>query len=383
MVLFFIGTPIGQKRTLVSVNLLLLFLLINNVINYPEIRLTSLLYTVIYLIEFTVLFNFIQNYKPKQLLKVLSFILYAYTLNIIIGFGFVTLNILPPAGLDLFIKVVQNEAGARAAGFSSEPSYAAFVISATTLAIGHLSKHKLNRKNIFVLCAYILSTLLLGSAYGLLLMLVVLFDWGLPYLKRMPHYFKIITCSIILLIGVLGITQLNTNTIKNKSVERIIASSKTLSTNNSIDKKLEKLRATEPSLFARLGTPYILFTKGIDSFSNLIIGRGAGAAGVYIPQLLEGYLINEGDDEFDTGILPAFVFDYGLIGSFLLLLILISCMRKLSIACWLLLILILPNANINTQVFWYLVIVFLIISISKTHTIHALPSSNLTKITTR
>ena len=94
-----------------------------------------------------------------------------------------------------------------------------------------------------------------------------------------------------------------------------------------------KLQKTDPSAFARIGVPYYLF-KG-KNLRKLMLGKGAGAAGVDIPKAMAGFVIDEDDDEFVTGIIPACIYDYGVSGFVLLRIIVGNFLWNLPFTFWL------------------------------------------------
>ena len=131
-------------------------------------------------------------------------------------------------------------------------------------------------------------------------------------------------------------------------------------------KKLAKLQEEDGSAYARIGPTWLLIEAGGDIEIDWILGAGAGEAGLFFKEFMAGVLV-DGDEveKLDMGLIPAFVFDYGFVGTALLILFFISCTYNLSLPYWICLFLILPNCNINTQLFWYGMLVFAYISAYK------------------
>lgn len=348
---------------LVSLNALFLYLLLNSALCYPNIRYTSLLYSTVFIFELIIFYNLIRHCQFKSIEEALKLIIYLYFVNLCLGMVLIILNIQWSA-LEQIIGIARTSAGNRPSGFSSEPSYVAFILSMTYLSYINIHRHQIDRSLIKVSGIYFLCIILTGSAYGIMLMGVCMLDWLRYFYFRLSENLRL----LFLLSGVftlsIGLGQLSS--VENESIERISGIGMILGDPYSdTDKKLSKLKELDASAFARIGPSYVLFFSEESENFNLWLGEGAGAAGVYIPMLMAGSLIDEDDDEFDTGILPAFIFDYGLIGMGLLLFLVIVCFQGLSFPFWLIFIMLLPNANINTQIFWFGIASFLVTSIIK------------------
>jgi len=332
------------------------FFLLNNALNYPAIRLTSLVYSIAFVVEMILLYNLLKYADKASMKRIFVVILALFFVNIVLatfalGMGYST------SLFGGFIGITQITAGSRPCGFSSEPSYAAFVVSICFLCWNRLHEYCFNKTFLVVAGMYVLSVALLGSAYGIILALVVILD-------SLRHYFGLASYSlklgIVLLVTILGISLVNiVQKSDNETIMRLKEVSEIISDKEqSTEKMMLKLQKTDPSAFARIGVPYYLF-KDEKDIGKLMLGKGAGAAGEYIPRVMAGFVIDEDDDEFDTGIVPAFIFDYGYIGFALLLIFVGACFRNLPFTFWIFFILMLPNANINTQLFWFMVVAFL------------------------
>lgn len=354
---------IGKKKNLgflVSANCLLFYLIFSNYLSYPDIRYTSILYSVVFIIEFIIFYNLIRYCRFKAIEEGLKSIIYLYFVNICIGTILLILGIQLPA-IENFIGIVRTTAGNRPMGFSSEPSYAGFILSMTYLCYCHVSKYEFNKSTVKVTIIYFASILLLGSAYGVLLFLVTMFNWFRYFYTQFSQSLRTAFLLVVITIG--GIVVPPLLSVENETIQRLAITSAVLNDPfMDTDKKLNKLKEVDPSAFARIGPSYVLFFSEESENFNLWLGEGAGAAGVFIPMLMAGTLIDEDDDEFDTGILPAFIFDYGLIGMGFLVLFMVVCFNGLPFPFWLIFIMMLPNANINTQIFWFGLAIFLMTS---------------------
>lgn len=352
-------TLFSKKSSLgLPVTLLVLgsFFLLNNTINYPAIRLTSLVYSLAFVLEIILLYNLLKQSDKAQLEWVFVMILGMFFANILLA----TLAMQVGHTRSLasgFIGITETVDGSRPCGFSSEPSYAAFIVSICFLCWSHLRNYRQDKAFYLMLSAYILSVILLGSAYGILLALVIGLGWVWHYFKRFDPALKSLLLVPLILLGRSAVDSVQHS--DNESIVRLREVAEILQNDTyTTEKMMRKLQKADPSAFARIGVPYYLF-KDEKNAGKLMLGKGAGAAGVDIPKAMAGFVIDEDDDEFDTGIVPAFIYDYGFIGFGLLLVFVGTFIWKLPFTFWLFFVMLLPNANINTQLFWFLIAAFL------------------------
>jgi len=370
------GVFFGRKSnfyTFMSLNVLAIWLLFVNAQYFPNIRYTSILYSIIFVVELTVFYNLIRSCRPGTLAEGFKMILYLYFFNLCVGFFIVTLGLNIPA-IEWIIGVARTNAGNRPMGFSSEPSYASFIISVAFLCYNHLDGHKQSKSTVKLWGVYVLSIILMLSAYGFIFLFINILDWLRHYYQMLNSNLKLAFVIICVLMGFMLIK--GSSNSQNEALERIERLSSTLSDpNKTTEKKLAKLKEEDPSAFARIGPSYILFWGDQADQHNFYLGAGAGAAGEFIPQLMAGVLIDDDDDELDTGIIPAFIFDYGWIGFALLVLFLINSFYNLPFPFWLSFLMILPNANINTQLFWFAIASYLVVSMVKSTYERLMPES--------
>lgn len=354
----------GSVKFSFSLLIFMLYVLLVNVLQYPAIRYTSVLYTLIYGLEVTILFNFMKRCRQETMLAAFRLIINLYFINLFLGFVLVTLGIrFGPLEQIIRVYYAEGGGGGRPMGFSSEPSYAAFMLAVVLLSYLHLTKHLINKASVKLVAKVVLCILFSKSAYGFLFIGVILLDWIFVIYKRGGVVVKNVL-PLLFGVGLIGLGVLSTQ-IENEAFQRIHTFT-TVAIDNSYTgkRKLQKLQAADGSAFARIGPTYLLITQTGDEGFNRVIGEGAGSAGTFLAKFLEGLLVDEGRTSVDTGIIPALIFDYGCIGGILFLVFLICVFRRLPFAFWLLFFLILPNANINTQLIWFAVACFMFVNIS-------------------
>ncbi|MFK7808012.1 MAG: hypothetical protein AB8F74_09460 [Saprospiraceae bacterium] len=354
----------GDKKISVGLFLFMIYVIFVNVLQYPGIRYTSVLYTLIYGAEIMILNNLLKKCRLKTIIYTLELIINLYLINLFIGLVLDTLNLRLP-GVDMFVRVYYEEGSheGRPMGFSSEPSYAAFILSVVYLSYSYLRNHTADKRMIVLFGKIIMCIIFSKSAYGFLFIGVLILDW-VVYLYRSGNPLIQNLIPLFIGIGLFGFSLVSAN-IENESFVRISKFTTAMFDNTVSGKaKMRKLQEADGSAFARVGPTLLLLDKRDDPSFNFVVGEGAGAAGKFLAKFLVGILVDEGRDTVDTGIIPALVFDYGYIGSLLFLFYIWSAFSRLTFPFWLLFILILPNANINTQLIWFAIACFSFVNIA-------------------
>ena len=366
-----------------SLVILMAYVLLVNILQYPSIRYTSILYTIIYMIEFMILYNLLRRCKISVITLAFEIIIYTYLANLFLGLVFDTIGLKNDLILR-FICVHYEEGeshGGRPMGFSTEPSYSSYILAVAFLCHSHLRNHTMDKKALKLFIKLILCIVFSKSAYGFVFVSVLILDWVIHFYKKGDLLLKNIY-PFIISIALLGMS-IVMQTSENESIVRISKFSAALfDTSVTGRKKMEALNRADGSAFARVGPTYMLFNIDPKYKINFWLGEGAGAAGGFLAKFLVGILVDEGRDSLDVGIIPAWAFDYGIIGTILLLIFLINCFHNLPFPFWLLFFLILPNANINTQLIWYNIICYLFVSIAKARQTIPKAETNLPNVET-
>lgn len=342
-----------NREIVVSLLILLLYMLGVNAFNIYSIKLTSVLYTFIFCLEMMILYNFMKSATTELLKRAFELVIILYFANVMIGFGLSLIGLHIPA-IEQIIRIYHMQSGeTRPMGWSTEPSYAAFIMAMSYLAYNHLNDHELNKNVGKLTVAYILASVLMKTAFGILYIGVCMLDWTI-------HLYPKFARSVRLMYPFFGIIIIAAGSflLSNSDAEAL----RRLDTVGGIlfdpfddnQKKMAKLQEKDASAFGRIGPTFMLIAEGENLKFNVYTGAGAGAAGVFLLEMLSGVLIDDGDAEsLDVGIIPAFVIDYGFIGFILLWVFLFFVMYNLPVTFWLCIILIMFNANINTQLLWF------------------------------
>ena len=353
----------GHFNIQTSLLLLIGYIVLANTVIHPGSRITSVIYSVVLSFEYVIMYQLLVRVKKEIVLKSFVIIMFAYLGNIFLGFVISSAHLNIGQGIiNVFYSI---DGSARPMGFSSEPSYAAFILTVTFLAFNHLRGHKVDKIMWQMLTAYVLSTLLMKSAYGFIFVAVNMLDWFLFYFKRMSFNLRIV--FLLATVIFLFVTPFVLQNSEDESIVRLQNVSSIMNdTSLEPKKKLAKLQEEDGSAYARIGPTWLLIEAGDEIEVDWILGAGAGEAGLFFKKFMAGVLV-DGDEveKLDMGLIPAFVFDYGFVGTGLLILFFISCAYNLPTPYWICLFLILPNCNINTQLFWYGILLYAYVSTYK------------------
>ncbi len=366
MVYALMVTKLRRKKISITLVLFMSYVVLINILQYPNFRITSVIYTLIYCIEIMLLINLITQCRIETILIAFRLIIYLFFFNILIAFCLDIIHFKHDLIARFFrIYYSPDEIYGRPMGFSSEPSYAAFILAVVLVAYSHITNHQINRTIITLFVVAILSILLSKSAYGFLFLMIVILDWLIYFYSQGDKLLKNLFPAILILFISTGFILVKNS--ENEALTRLSSFTSCLFDNSiSGKKKLIKLQEADGSAFARIAPTYLLFNSSEGNNFNYLFGEGAGAAGKFLSKFLVGILIDEGRTSVDTGIMPALVFDYGYSGSLLFLIFLIFTFRGLPLPFWILFILIIPNANINTQLIWFAIACYSIVSKIKT-----------------
>lgn len=335
---------------------LIIFIVVSNLFIHAEVRITSVIYTVTFSLEYLILYRMMISTDKDTIIKALGLIQTLYFINILIALVLIAAGIQVHEGGLINIYYGKEGDNTRPMGFSSEPSYAGFILAISMLAFSNLRHHTFDRYTKTVFFCFFCNILMMNSAYGFLFLALNLLDWGAQVLNKSTVNTK--AGLVIVALGMFTILPAIISKSDNSSIKRISNLIEGFSdTNSSAKKKLKKLQETDGSAFARIGPTYMMIYGGDEININWMIGAGAGQAGVFFLDFMAGVLTGDDAEKLDMGIIPAFVFDYGLIGTTLLLIFLISVAYNLSFPYWMSFVLIFPNCNINTQLFWFAITV--------------------------
>ncbi|SYZ74695.1 membrane hypothetical protein [Candidatus Zixiibacteriota bacterium] len=340
----------NQRIKLYGTAAIAAYLLINFTFYSGEAKLSSMVYSLFFIIVFAVMINN-RGIMPRTLFKkCLRFIIITYLVNIVLG----QVLTLVAAGDTFMTGIIGRSFDLRVNemryfGFASEPSYAAFILIASFLAL-YLNSGKDERRSITIYGLIIIYEVwALHSIFGYLLFIILM----LTVLMRENLRKVAIGVTVAFLIIIMGYAVMQYN-----ATGRFLGLAKGIISGEI--QSIAELGDLDSSTFMRIA-PLVTYTDDL-SYDDVraYLGHGAAASTDYFT---DQYYVNlNPDSKFNVlrpAFFPAFLYDYGLVGGLLVLWFMAKALRlkrRLFIAP--IIGLLLLNANFNTQLFWFTVIIF-------------------------
>jgi hypothetical protein len=330
-----------------SVLLILVYMILAFFISLELSQPLSLVYSAFFVLSYIFYSSFFQ-YKidVEQYRRLLLTVFVLYFIGLIAGQIYVYLNLFKPvSGSYGFLQgsfgTILGKDGFRYYSLSSEPSYASFIVIVLYYSYITLDKEQksiFSRKNLFVFVLLIYMILCFKSAYGVILLGLVLVNHFGFTRSSVALYISI--PLILVLISLLGYNFV--------AINRVVAIVQKIDLTN-----LHSLREIDFNSYFRLA-PFLFFfeTSSLTDLS-LYLGHGASASRDFIvPQIYGAYQ----GGEFLGGFLPAFLYDYGIIGMVMVLAFILYLVPEFFSIPTAIMILLLFNANFNTQLFWFTIL---------------------------
>ncbi|RME26694.1 MAG: hypothetical protein D6800_06075 [Candidatus Zixiibacteriota bacterium] len=323
------------------------YMLTQSVFFVNTAKLTSVAYSLVFLVSFMCFMNCRRALPEETLAAVLKAVIVAYFLNTVIS------QLLVVTGVpDTFLGTVFHRAydvrvdRVRFFGFSSEPSYASFVVLTSYLGLFLMTAGKSWRLTTEYGAMTLYLVVAFGSIYGYILAAAV--ASVLAYHLARKQVFWILPVIVIMTVGIYQVEHTG-----NSRLSRLLSG---LASGDMTS--IEALNLIDSSVFMRVA-PFVKYFDTLDPMDpHTYFGHGAMAStGFFTDEFLTH--VNPEAGLIRPGFFPAFAYDYGVIGAILVLLVI---GRLISTRLWslqnLFFVAVLFNANFNTQLFWYVVAVF-------------------------
>ncbi len=338
---------------------LFFFMALVSFVNYSTARWTALLYSGFFIFTFILYSSFFKQYLSiNQIRKLLKIVFYLYFTGLIAGQLNVYFDLFAPlSGIFGFMRgsfgTILEKDGLRFFSLSSEPSYAAFMVIATFYTYLKMDPRKgtlYEGENLLMFLILLYMVLMFKSAYGVVLVGLMVLDF--------IGFSSTVLFMTLIIFGIL------TFLVANEYDIRVL---------NRVVNIIQKIDLSDPhSLYAIDFTAYYRVAPTLHYFRSadwtdffFLLGHGPGASRLFVvPEIYGGYL----GGEFLGGFMPAFFYDYGLIGGLLVMFFLLRQVPIFFSFPTAVFILMLLNANFNTQLFWYVVLCF--------HLLKYCPSTN-------
>jgi len=304
---------------------------------------TSLAYAAMFLIYGFWLLSSIVTFQLVDIAKAMKIIVLAYFASALTATLAIAIGL---TGFESFLLTRSwtnmNTGESRPMGFSSEPSYAAFIVVLAWLTLVRLGQIRPMSRNGFVFWTglTLLSLQLFGSIYGYLLAMVVVAT-SISLLPRRTRKLWLIAGSVL---GVMVMTYFTFSDNDSRSLRILRAV---------FSGDLEIWLSEDTSSFFRFGPTFSYILSANLSDVGTWLGHGVASSGYFFTDLFR-MQIDADKDTIELGFFPAFIYDYGLIAGALFLVFLYGVTRgpKRSAlgATFLMLIF---NANFSTQMMWF------------------------------
>lgn len=317
------------------------------------VKVTSLLHLLFYLGTSYFILSIIPS-NEKPIIKAHKIIIWSYFINVTIAYSLYISNISTEWLLYIFQRQ-DYEVAMRFPGFASEPSYLAFMVSISMLILIDYYKDKpAQSKEINLLFViYLITVLISKTTYGYICIFIVLVYYCQQIIKDFAKKHKLI---IILLITIpIPVFFILTELLQdNYYFTRIFGIFDVIGKSKSINSFLLAFSELDGSAFVRIG-PFFEYMDRTDFWDNSVwIGHGIGSSTSYFTSWYYGEEASE--HILNLGFFPAFIYDCGFIGFFTVILCVWHSIKYATYPYKILFILMLPNCNISTQLFWYVVI---------------------------
>jgi len=292
-----------------------------------------------------------------MLLKIYKGILLVYFVNVFLTTLMIIAGLRPTGLIAAIFQYYDFANQVRPQGFASEPSYAAIIIVFSLLGILKITDFKIVKTNFKWYLMAIASIIMTQSSYGLIMIFIIVV-YILNKEKKQLFKSKFFLGFVILLIP-LGIYLLVYSNLN--SITRLATIFQYVYDGNNISNSLVTLSEVDGSASFRV-LPSIQMIEYYKTapLSSILFGNGAGQASIFFSKFYSQFTEIE---TINLGFVPSFFYNYGLIGVALIFYFIIKYLAKEKLLYILLFILVLLNADFNSQLFVY--VVFILFSLRR------------------
>ena len=335
--------PFFQKKEIV-IYLLYTSIVISALYNYNSFRISTILYTLMFLLTYIYFTRLISNSN-------FSLFFYKKILVFLIGAYFVTLLLQQVCVLLDFPFIFNFIAGTQETfklnSLSPEPSHSARILTVLMYSFIVVRELELNRAynlfrngwhDRFIWLIFAFQMISMGSGFAIVFLILILVK-----VIEIRKVIYLIPTIMLLLVTLPLLTDL-------VAVNRVMKFGTALITLN-----IEQIMKTDHSASVRV-IPSFLYVINF-SLNNIHtwLGFGTDYAAFRIPELMPGIP----DGGYRAGLFPSFFMDRGIISAILLIIVIIrNCIYNIISFETLLLFVLIFAAGINTQLFWISILLF-------------------------
>ncbi|MDH5510960.1 MAG: hypothetical protein OEZ32_11495 [Nitrospinota bacterium] len=340
--------------------LLALVIIVNYFAHLGEIRLTTVIFSLMFIFYFFIALNLIRTMTPRDFIIISKVVIYLYLFNVVVslidlylGIKLDIFGVLNGINYDLRYNVY------RLRGFSSEPSYAAIIIATTHILYSRLSLAFREKKSPYIVAASIFMIIAFKSVYGYLLLMVI-FAEEIHVMRQQDRYNKGRSASMFPVLVISGILffLMMVILIQESAAGARLAEVVT----RLFSEGLYGLQRLEGGTWVRLQLALDFLTFFFQGTAwEMIFGIGAGSASLVFG---EEYGRTVGTWQAGMYYLNiggwGYFLDYGIMGT----LSLIYVFYKVALKGWrsvALIVVTWTNASFNTMLFWYVITCLIVI----------------------
>lgn len=333
-----------ERTALFGTPVLVAMVVVATAIAEPTMRPSSVIYSFILITGFVLTVNGLRRFTQDDMLLITRIIIIGYAVNVLIGQVLVAAGVQNElAGRVIGYALDPRSNVVRAYGFSSEPSVAAFVLALTVFTYLRLQEARGRWPEWWIVVAVFYQVWAFTSLYGYLLTVIILGSEGY---RRGLRWLPVVICIAVLAALLVKWSDVQAGSTRVARVAGAIVLGKM---------RERELRESDSSLSMRV-------VPAQEYFQNLSlldwrtwVGHGPATSTVHYSDEYAYFAFKEAESRLvRLGFLPAFLYDFGLIGAGIVVWFIrrhiLRGTRKLELA---IVFLMLFNANFNTQVFWY------------------------------
>jgi hypothetical protein len=323
---------------------ILAFIVLSSFIGYRETQWISTLYSIFFVLSYFFYSAFIKtDFLKSDYRRILEFIFVLFFFGLVAGqltvsvVGFVPVSV-SGSVVHGWMGVMLEGGQFRYHSFASEPSYAAFIVITLYYSIVRLhgDQSLFRGRNLVYFLMLLYMLFFFRSAYAALLLGLLLVNY-LGFNKRsLIIYFLIFSLGL----GILSFI----NQVPGAARIVYIASNFDIANPH-------YLAVIDFNAYYRIA-PFLHYLRIFD-WQNVDFWVGHGAAAARHLVIPETFLASQG--EFLGGFIPSFFYDYGIIGAALVIVFILRLLPGVISVPSAIVLLMLLNANFNTQLFWFVV----------------------------
>jgi len=329
-----------------------LVIVLTMLINPATTKFTSVGYSFLFILFFVLIMNSLQFITREAILKLTKIIIVLYFINILIAQLLVTFGIESGFLSRIFQSLYDPRIDrVRYYGFGDEPSSASFIVVITYYVYLKMVKLCNERPSLVISLLAIYEILFIKSIYGYFLLLAVGFAVYYRTLKRSLVF--LLPALFIVLVLAINIEIIEETGRFGRVAASLVRGDFFNPTN---------LKVVDHSAFHRLGI-FLEYGESVNlGDPKFYFGHGAQS---HLSYFSSHYITEIRPDAstgqlnlLETGLLPGFLYDYGLIGFGLVVMVILGmAIPRLWSLETLFLVMLFFNANFNTQLFWYVILI--------------------------